>query len=116
MKISPILALLSVCLTAIVTYAFYTSVEADTDLSKALACSSAASILITSLILFAVSDENTRKNVNLKLLSFIFLLAFVGEHVYFVYNGSADSVIICTGVLLLIYLLIFYCISQIKNM
>lgn len=113
MKINKVTAILAFLLSVLITYGVYSlSIEGQEYLAI-LIITSFITILTSLLGLLSISWPNSRKNVNIRVLSFVFVSIFVIEHIVISFIGvKLSTLIILTGVLFLIYILLVYMISR----
>ena len=102
MKINWILVLISLGISALASYGFYAGTG-----NMFLTLGSGVFLFVTLFGLFAISFG--RGSANIKIFSSIFLVLVLVEHLIFVFSGFRQTAyIVITGVLFLLYLLIFY--------
>lgn len=107
MKINWILVLISLGISALAGYGFYAGTE-----NMFLTFGSGVFLFVTLFGMFAISFG--RGNTNIKVLSGIFFVLALAEHLIFVFLGFRQTAyIVITGILFLLYLLIFYGVVKI---
>lgn len=114
MKINTTLTALSFLFAALIAYAFYINGGDGTNMSKILACSSGVSVFITTMMLTSVYVSNSRRVANQRVVSFLFLVCFIIEHVLLIDCARISEVFIATGLFLVIYFFLIYNIHNIK--
>ena len=115
MKINIIPTLITVIAAALLAYLFYTISGAEEQMLKALAISGFVSTGICLECGIGLSFEDSHHTVNSFAISIFFFIVFIVEHCCFAVWGTSQSwLIITTGLLLVLYLLIFYGISKAK--
>ena len=102
MKINWILVLISLGISAFVGYGFFSGTG-----NMLLTVGSGVFLFATLLGMFGISFG--RGGANIKIFSGIFLVLALAEHLIFVFSGFRQTAyIVITGILFLLYLLIFY--------
>ena len=102
MKINWILVLISLGISAFVGYGFFSGTG-----NMLLTVGSGAFLFATLFGMFGISFG--RGSTNIKIFSGIFLVLALAEHLIFVFSGFRQpAYIVITGILFLLYLLIFY--------
>lgn len=115
MKINIIPTFITFITAALFAYLFYTLSDADGQMLKILAISGFVSIVICMECGIGISFEDSHHTVNSFSTSMFFLIIFIVEHCCFALWGTSQAwLIITTGLLLVLYLLIFYGISKAK--
>ena len=106
MKINWFLLLVSFLIAGLSAYGFWAGTE-----NLFLAFGSGASFFITLFGIISVSFG--RGSANIKVLSAVFFLLLLIEHLFFAFAGLKQAAyIIITGILLLIYISLFYGIAR----
>ena len=106
MKIHWILILISLGIAVLVGYGFYAGTS-----NLFLTFGGGGVLFLTLFGFFAVSFG--RGSANLKVLSAIFFVISLIEHLIFAFAGFKQAAyIIITGILFLLYLMIFYAIAK----
>ncbi|UTC52766.1 hypothetical protein ABH09_10550 [Treponema sp. OMZ 803] len=102
MKINWILVLISLGISAFAGYGFFSGTG-----NMLLTVGSGVFLFATLLGMFGISFG--RGSANIKIFSGIFLVLALVEHLIFVFSGFRQTAyIVITGILFLLYLLIFY--------
>lgn len=115
MKINIVSTLITLIAAALLGYLFYTLSEAEEQMLKALAISGFASIFICLECGIGISFKDSHHTVNSFATSLFFLVIFIVEHCCFAVWGTSQAwLIITTGLLMVLYLIIFYGISKAK--
>lgn len=115
MKINIIPTFLTFITAALFAYLFYTLSDAEELMLKTLAISGFASIAICLECGIGISFEDSHHTVNSFAISAFFFVVFIIEHCCFAAWGTSQAwLIITSGLLLVLYLLIFYGISKSK--
>lgn len=115
MKINIVPTLITLIAAALLGYLFYTLSEAEEQMLKALAISGFASIFICLECGIGISFKDSHHSVNSFATSLFFLVVFIAEHCCFAVWGTSQAwLIITTGLLMVLYLLIYYGISKAK--
>ena len=106
MKINWILVLISLGISALAGYGFYAGTG-----NMFLTLGSGVFLFVTLFGMFAISFG--RGSANIKIFSGIFLVLALVEHLIFAFLGFRQTAyIVITGILFLLYLLIFYGITK----
>ncbi len=115
MQINKITTTIALLLAVLLTYAVYALSEENERYILLLLIMSFVSLATTLMGMIAISLPNNKHNVNIRILSMVFTLIFIVEHFSIAIMGvSLSTLIITTGVLLLIYLLLVYTIFKAK--
>lgn len=108
MKINIIPSVIAIALAALLGYAVY-SVAGDNPNNETAFAVSGSCFFICFLLGFGVSYEDSRKGVSLHVLSVISAIIMAISQFAFAYYGiNFSPYIIANGVILLLYLLVFY--------
>ena len=111
-KLNPILALISFALAGLAAYGFFAANEGDTY-RFLITIGSGVSLLITLGSMFALSLPNRSLMVNIKVVSGLFFIALLIEHIVFSFIGIRLSLyIVITGVLVVLHILACYIIIR----
>lgn len=106
MKINWILAIISLGIAALAGYGFYAGTE-----NLFLTFGGGGFLFVTLCGIIAVSFG--RGSANIKVLSLIFFVLSFVEHLIFAFAGFRQAAyIISTGILFLLYLMIFYVVAK----
>lgn len=110
MKVNVFLVIISIGISAFAAYGFYSQ-------TNNLLLTIGAFVLLAFTLCGILSVSVGPGSVNLKVLSGIFFLLFLGEHLFYTFKGfSQVSYIIVSGILFLVYIGLFYGISKaLKN-
>lgn len=115
MKINSVLSIIATALSCLIGYLVYNVAEGqDGD----IVCGIASTICFTTTLipLMGAETESTKLTINIKVMSSIFLIAFLISHFSFAAICIKIAYYIITnGILLLIYAAILYKMQQIKN-
>lgn len=116
MKINPVLSIIAIAIAALLGYLAY-SLCSKADNATAIGVTSGISFAITLLPMMGLKNENGRIQVNIKVLSTIFLLLFIVIAAVMCYMdvNKLNLYFIIVGIIALIYLGITYSISKIKD-
>lgn len=108
MKINIITSIISIALAALLGYAVYSVAGDDPNADLAFAgCGICTAIEL--LLAFGVSYEDSRKGVSLRVLSVLAVIVSTIAQFIFAGVGITESYyIIVNGIILLLYLLMFY--------
>lgn len=116
MKINFVLTVIAVAIASLLGFLVY-NFCVSTDNATALGITTALSLALPLISIMGLKHENSRTQVNLKVLSTIFLLVFIitAAVVCFVNIKNLSTYYIIVGLIALIYLGIFYSISRIDD-
>lgn len=115
MKINIIPTLIVFVAAALLAYLFYTISNAEEQMLKALAVSGFVSIGICLECGIGISFKDSHHTANSFASSIFFLIVFVVEHCCFaIWGTSQEWLIITSGLLLVLFLLVYYGISKTK--
>lgn len=113
MKINIIPSIIVLIAAALLAFLFYTLSDAEEQMLKALAISGFASIFVCLECGIGISFKDSHHNVNNFAISIFFLTIFIVEHLCFaIWEASQEWIIITTGLLLVLYLIIYYGICK----
>ena len=114
MKLNLIKCLISICVSILIAYGFYTFHVGDNK--EILAIGSLITLSISLLFSIAVSFQLQRTSTLIRTVSFIFFtIFFISNLIFNFINFRQEAYIICNGILILTYLLILYSISKAKQ-
>ena len=106
MKINWIVLLISLGIAALAGYGFYAGTS-----NLFLTFGGGGFLFLTLFGLFAVSFG--RGSANIKALSLVFFVLSLAEHLFFAFKGFKQApYIVITGILFLLYLMIFYAVAK----
>lgn len=113
MKFNAIPAIIAVCLSALIAYAFYSW---SSDEMQIVNCASSAIwSLITLGAAIGISYSESRLSANIKVLSFVFFfILLIANIILAVADSSIQACIIIEGILLLMFLLIAHFMNKAK--
>ena len=113
MKVNKVTAIIAYLLSALITYGVY-SMSREGEEHLAILLFTSFMTTSTSLLgMMSISLSNNRKNVNIRVLSFVFAFIFIIEHIVISLIGvKLSTLIILTGILFIIYILFVYMISR----
>lgn len=117
MKINTLKTIIASILAALIAYMYWALCNASEPLSLKilLICMGFLSLLITFCGAFGMDYVNTRQGVNLKVLSWCFSFVLIALHTIIALAGIDKSLtIIATGLLVLVYILLFNTINHLK--
>lgn len=117
MNINGFKALLVVLLSLLCTYMFWAlcSDSEETKLKVLLCVSGFITMLFSFGGSLAIAYEDGKHAVNAKIVSWIFVIIFLLQHIAVSLIGIKQSVlIISSGILLILYLLVVYTINKTK--
>lgn len=115
MKINIIPSLIVLMAAALLAYLFYTMSDAEEQMLKALAISGFVSVGICLECGIGLSFKDSHHTVNNFAISIFFLIVFIVEHCCFAACGTkCELLFITSGLLLVLYLLVYYGISKTK--
>ena len=109
MKFNLIPSIITLVFVGLIVFGFYSWCRCE-DLKLLLTIFSSISLLLSMSAILGISVENTKKSINIKVLSAIFTLVLLVSNVIFCCFSyfSAPIYIIINGILLLIWLLCCY--------
>jgi len=111
MKINWFLAGISLAVTGLIVFGFYSG-NSDDPCRLLITIGSGISCLVTLCGLLALSSPHGG-TVNIKVTSALFFIALIIEHIIFSFTGvKLTPYIIITGILILLYVLICYAIKK----
>lgn len=115
MKVNIIPSLIVLIAATLFAFLFYTLADAEEQMHKVLAISGFISIGICLECGIGLSFKDSHHTVNSFATSIFFLIVFIVEHCCFaVWGTSREWLIITSGLLLVLYLLVYYGISKSK--
>ncbi|MCQ2233859.1 MAG: hypothetical protein MJZ24_03840 [Paludibacteraceae bacterium] len=115
MKINIIPSMIVLMVSVLLAYLFYTISDAEEQMLKALAISGFVSIGICLECGIGLSFNDSHHTANSFATSIFFLIVFIVEHCCFAAWGTNHEwLIITTGLLLVLYLFVYYGISKTK--
>ena len=115
MKININPSLIVLIAAALLAFLFYTLSDAEEQMLKALAISGFVSIGVCLECGIGLSFKDSHHTANSFATSLFFLIVFIVEHCCFAAWGTnRDWLIITSGLLLVLYLLVYYGISKSK--
>ena len=115
MKINFFLTFISIAFTGIWGYLIY---EIAKGQENDLICGICSSICLLTTIIPAMGlkYDSGRIGANIRVLSFLFLIIFLISHFCFaIWGVIMPTYLIINGILLILYLAVFYKIANIKN-
>jgi len=111
MKINWVLAIISLAITGLIAFGFYSGNSND-SYQLLITIGSGLSFLITLGGLLALSSPHGG-TVNIKVTSVLFFIGLLIEHIIFSFTGVKPApYIIITGILILVYVLICYAVTR----
>jgi hypothetical protein len=113
MKVNPVLLIMAIAISALAAYGFYAGNDEETY--RLLIAFGAGLSMAASLGgLLAFSAEGRGGSLNIKIVSMLFFLALLVEHLIFSFTKiQIAPYIIITGILLLVYVLTAYAIMRV---
>lgn len=112
MKINPFLMIIALLFAALVSYALYSYCRAE-ELRWMVTLFGGVSIFLSWAGTLAIRLENKARNVNYKVVGSLFAIAITASQLIFTFSAvSLPTYVICTGVLLLIWLTIAYVLAK----
>lgn len=115
MKISIFPTVLSVILTAALTYLVYSIAQTD-DNSVLLAIGTAISVLSTLAMAMSVEFENSRVGASIKALAIVCFFIMLIVNLCFAWLGvNAPYYVILLALLLVVYLFVVWKLYEVKN-
>lgn len=115
MKVNVFLMFISIALTSLLGYWIYDTANGDENDVLCGICSSVC-LLSTLVPAIGLQYEEGRIGVNVRVLSSLFLIVFLISHFCFAIWGVVmPAYIIINGILLVIYLAIFYKMVNIRE-
>jgi hypothetical protein len=112
MKINPVLLLIAFGIAALAAFGIYNGYSGETEYRWIITIGSGLTLFITLGGTLAFSSPHGG-TANIKIVSVIFFVAFLLEHLIFVFSGvNFTPYVIITGILLLLYILIAYAITR----
>ena len=116
MKVNAFLTIIAVLLGALLGYFAY-SVAEDKPNDMLCGIGSGLCFIVALIPAMGLQYESGRLGVNIRLLSVLFLAVFLVSHFCFAGLGvKIPSYLIVNGVLLLIFLAVFYKMKGLKNL
>lgn len=116
MRINIITSLIAVGLSALLGYAVYSVTGNDENATLAFVVSSIC-FLVGLLFAFGVSYNDSKKGVSLRVFSFlVVLVSVIAQFAFAVFGITQSYYIITSGIILLLYLLIFNGIYKSQQM
>lgn len=113
MKVNVIPGLLVLMVSALLAYWFYSMSDDGEQMSKALALSGFLSLGVSSFCGVGISFEEKHRSINKVAVSTLFFIIFMIEHICFsLWGTNPISLFILSGILVIVYLLLFNGISQ----
>lgn len=114
-KFNPILTIISLAFAALIAYLAYNTAEGkDNDTLCGIA--SGVCFIATLLPVVGLQYESGRLGTNIRIVSVLFFIIFLISHFCFAGFGiTMPSYVIVNGLILLIFVAIFYKMSNIKN-
>ena len=117
MKVNVIPGLLMLMISALLAYWFYSMSDAGEQMSKALVLSGFLSLGASSFCGVGISFEEKHRSTNKVAVSSFFFVIFMVEHICFsLWGTNPISLFLLSGILVILYLLLFYGICQMGNM
>jgi hypothetical protein len=111
MKINWVLALISLAISGLIAFGFYSGNSNETY-QLLITIGSGLSFLITLGGLLALSSSHGG-TVNIKVTSILFFIGLLIEHIIFSFKGiNLAPYIIITGILIMVYVLVCYGITR----
>lgn len=108
MKINPFLTIIALLFAALVSYALYSYCKSE-ELQWMITLLGGVSIFLSWAGTIAVSLPEQKKNINYKVTGSLFAIVITALQLVFTFSAvSMPTYIMCTGVLLLIWLMIAY--------
>lgn len=108
MKINIVTSIIATAIAALLGYAVY-SVAGDNQYAETAFAASGIAFAICLILGIGVSYEDTRKGISLRVLSILSVIIMAVSQFAFAYFGIHISSYICVnGIILLLYLLVFY--------
>lgn len=115
MKINIFLSLVSVILAALIGYLIVNIASRD-DYGIICGVGSGLCSMVTLVPMMGLHYDSGRKGTNIRVLSLVFFIFFSISHLCFVGFGvSMPYYIMVNGIMLLVYLALFYIIEIMKN-
>lgn len=116
MKVNTFLTIISLLLTGLLSYLVYSVVEGQ-DNDVICGTGSAVCIAFTLLPMIGLRYKSTMIGTNVRVLSVLFFLLFIVSHAIFIHYGICmPYYIIFNGILLAIFLAIFYKMVNINDL
>lgn len=116
MKVNPFLTIISVILSALIGYLAFNVAEGD---NNDIVCGIGSSICFAVTLIPAIGLRyaSARLSVNIRVLSFMSFVVFAISHFSFAGLGvKMPYYVIVNGILLMVYLAIFYKMQGIKDL
>lgn len=115
MKANFFMILIILLIAAVLGY-WVSYVEVDGSKSLLAGITSGVCFAATLIPAYALQYESGRLGVNIRVLSTLFFVAFLVSHFWFAKTGSVmPTYVIVNGLLLLVFLGIFYKMNSIKD-
>lgn len=116
MKVNVIPGFLVLMISALLAYWFYSLSDAGEQMGKVLALSGFLSLGVSSFCGVGISFEEKHRSINKVAVSVFFFIIFMIEHICFsLWGTNPISLFILSGILVMLYLLVFNVISQMGN-
>ena len=115
MKINIFLSVISLLLSAIFTYLVYIACPEAYNNIVLLCISSFVTFVSTLMFALGVSYDDTKQGINIRILSFVFIMIFLAINLVFAFISVGNSTIVISDSLLLtIYILLLYLLTKTK--
>lgn len=115
MKINIVPAVIAFLLAILFAYAIYALSNDNEPYIVVLLFTSFISFCSSLMGAMGISLEDNKHNVNIRILSIVFFFLFIAEHGIISYVGvTLSTLIILSGILLLLYMLLIYTISKMQ--
>ena len=112
MKINPVMAIAALAISALVAYGFF-AWNSGEQYRLLITIGGGIAMFLTLGGMLALGSKDSGTAVNLKVLSLVFFIVLLIEHVIFSFAAVAPApYIIITGILVLIYIAIAYGIRK----
>ncbi|MDR2177776.1 MAG: hypothetical protein LBP20_07025 [Treponema sp.] len=112
MKVNPVLLVISFAIAALAAFGFYMGNAGETYRAL-IAAGAGFSFFATLGGLLAFRTDGGGASVNIKVVSALFFIAFLIEHLVFSFTAvRLTPYVIITGLLLLVYALICYALAR----
>ena len=112
MKLNVFLTIISAAIAGLSAFGFFMTNEGDIY-RVIITVGAGVSLFVTLGGMFALSSPNRGSIMNVRIVSGLFFIALLAEHIIFSYIGIRFApYILITGILVLVYLLICYAIIR----
>lgn len=116
MKLNIILTIIAALVVGLLVYWVHTVIQAS-DAVDIMTYGSGVCFLVTLLPIVGVEYESARLGINIRIVSILFFVAFlISQFCFANFASDIPLYIITNGLILVIFLLVFYKMQSIKNL